>query len=210
MMLSGKHLLFLMLVTALSSASADPIVAKAIVVQNKVILESSNASLVEVKRGSTLSLGDTIRTHDNARAIFRFNDGTTLTLGSQSEIKIQTFSASQQDKKGVFDFVKGALRIVTGAITKTGKPDFTVKTPMGSIGIRGTDFWAGNLNNHASMDVLLIKSEHALHISNPLGQVQLNKDLQGTTLNPNQAPLSPRMWPEEKIQRAFNTVSIPE
>jgi ferric-dicitrate binding protein FerR (iron transport regulator) len=212
MMPFGKRqvVLFIFLIAAfVSYAQAQPVIAKAILIQNTVTIESPKLNPIKIKRGSVLSLSDTIRTGENARAIFRFNDGTLLTLGSNSEIKIQTFTVTTEHKKGVFEFVKGALRIVTGAITKTDTPHFNVNTPMGSIGIRGTDFWGGNLSDDGSVDVLLIKSEHSLEVKNQFGSVLLQQDNQGSTLKPNQAPLSARMWPQEKIQRALDSIATP-
>ena len=97
--------------------------------------------------------------------------------------------------------------MVTGAITKTSNPNFTVNTPIGSIGVRGTDFWSGNLNNDESIDVVLLESEHTVEVSNQYGKVVLTQTGEGTTLLPNKPPLSPRKWPQQKLNRALKTVA---
>ncbi|GAA6134751.1 hypothetical protein NBRC116188_15400 [Oceaniserpentilla sp. 4NH20-0058] len=187
-------------------ASAEP-TAKAVLVKNQVTVESTTKQSKNIKRGHELQVGDVIRTGADARAIFRFYDGSVLTMGANSEITVAEFNASGQSKKGTFDFVKGAFRMITGAITETDSPDFTVNTPIGSIGIRGTDFWGGNLATDNSIDVVLLESKHVIEVSNQYGTVILKEPNQGTTLMKDKAPLSTRTWPEAKLQRAFKSVA---
>lgn len=213
MMPFGKPctLLFLCLLSALAfPALAETTVAKVVLTQNTVTVQSNHQQPRAVKRGQVLKLDDILRTGSDSRGIFRFNDGTVLTLGSNSEIKIKTFAANDQHKHGLFEFVKGAFRIVTGSITQTSSPNFTVNTPIGSIGIRGTDFWGGNLNDDGSVDVLLIDSQHFLEVKNQYGVTLLKQANEGTTLKPNQAPLSARTWPDKKIQRALDSIATPD
>jgi len=217
MMLSGRpHAMvlavFMWMLGTYTWAQAMPdnqqvIIAKAIMVKNLVTKTTDDQAPQAIKRGQTLALGNTITTGNKGRAILRFNDGTLATLGSNSSITIKQFVVNRDEKRGLLEFTKGALRVVTGAITRTQAPDFSVRTPMGSIGIRGTDFWCGNLSHDGSVDVLLINSEHALEVSNELGRVLLQEDGQGTTLKPNLAPLPVRTWPKAKVDRALNAVN---
>jgi len=207
--LSGKlSLLILTLFSlTLSQFALAQASAKVVLIKNQVTVESSSKAASPISRGADIQVGDIIRTGKDARAIIRFNDGSVFTLGADTEMKITAFSSTEQQKKGAFEFVKGAFRIVTGAITKTESPDFTVHTPIGSIGVRGTDFWGGNLSDDNSVDVVLLESEHTLEIKNPYGTAILKEPKQGTTLVSGKAPLSARIWPEEKLQRAFKTVA---
>lgn len=209
MMLSGKHYVSLavllgLLLTFNAQAQSS---AQAILIKNNVMVEILDQSSMPIKRGDFLNIGDTIHTGDNARAIFRFTDGSHLTMGENSVMSLKDFIYSENEKKAVFEFAKGAFRIITGAITQIDSPNFTVNTPIGSIGIRGTDFWGGNLSDDNSIDVVLLKSEHSIEIKNTYGKVILDKANQGTTLFPDQAPLSARIWPEAKLQKAFKAVS---
>jgi len=206
---SGKLRFLLLALCALifSQMALANTSAKAVFIKNQVLLERSQQKPVSIKRGDDLLVGDLIRTGQDARAIFRFSDGSVLTMGANSEMRVSEFVSNEEKKKGQFDFVKGAFRMVTGAITKTESPDFTVNTPIGSIGVRGTDFWGGNLSTDDSVDVVLLESEHVLEIKNQYGSVLLKEPFQGTTLQAGKAPLSARTWPDEKLQRAFKTVA---
>lgn len=187
-------------------AIAD-IAAKTVLVKNQVFLERQETAATPIKRGDDLRIGDIIRTGPSARAVFRFNDGSVLTVGENSEIRVTQFKNSVKEKKGNLDFVKGVFRMITGEITKTSNPNFVVDTPIGSIGVRGTDFWGGNLNTDTSIDVVLLESEHKLEIKNEFGKVYLTKPFEGTTLQKGMPPLPSAIWSDEKLQRAFKTVA---
>jgi len=209
MMLSGKQYVSLAVLLGILltfHAQAQPS-AQAILIKHRVMVETPEQSPMAIKRGDHLNIGDTIRTGKNARAIFRFTDGSQLTLGENSSLSLVDFIHSEKEKRAVLEFAKGAFRMITGAITQTDSPDFTVNTPIGSIGIRGTDFWGGNLSDDHSIDVVLLKSEHKIEIENAYGKVILDTPNQGTTLFPDQAPLSARVWPQAKLEKAFNAVS---
>ncbi len=162
-----------------------------------------------IARGDAVYQHEAIITQAQARAKFRFYDGTILTMGENSSLNLREFVASNDKNHAVFEFTQGAFRIITGAITQTSSPSFTVNTPMGSIGVRGTDFWGGNLTDDGSIDVLLIESNHTIEVSNQYGKVVLRQAGEGTTLKPNVAPLTPRIWPQSKVQKALDTINLP-
>ena len=186
---------------------ADDGIAKTLRTEKSVTAQLSDQVRV-IKRGDGLSLLDTVKTGPLARASFRFHEGTVLTLGENSEIKIREFESTEQNKNAHFDFVKGAFRMITGSITKTDSPNFTVNTPSGAIGVRGTDFWGGNLSNNKDIDVILLDSEHELVLENEYGKVTIKQPGYGTTLTPGKAPTTPKKWPEEKLKRAVKTISF--
>ena len=209
MMLSGRQtitLTLLMLFAFAQTTKAEP-VAKAILINPSVLAKSAGSSEREIQRSSEIHHKDTLTSGQNARAILRFTDGTMLTMGGNTQMKVEDFNFHKDQKQARFEFLKGAFRVVTGAITKTSNPSFTVNTPIGSIGVRGTDFWGGNLNHDDSIDVVLLESEHTVEVSNQYGKVELKQTGEGTTLLPNKAPLTPRKWPQEKLNRALKTVA---
>ncbi|MFY0640702.1 MAG: FecR domain-containing protein [Bermanella sp.] len=209
MMLSGKQtitLTLLMLFAFAQITKAEP-VAKAILINPSILAKSADSPEREINRGDKIYHKDTLTSDEHARAILRFNEGTMLTMSGNTQIKIEEFTFTEGQKQARFEFLKGAFRMVTGAITKTSNPNFTVNTPIGSIGVRGTDFWSGNLNNDESIDVVLLESEHTVEVSNQYGKVVLTQTGEGTTLLPNKPPLSPRKWPQQKLNRALKTVA---
>ena len=209
MMLSGKQTIAfaLLMIFAFAQLAKAETVAKAILITPSVLAKSTDAPQRKLQRGAEIDSQDTLTSSENARAILRFNEGTMLTMGGNTQMKIEDFIFSEDKKQARFQFLKGAFRIVTGAITKTSNPNFTVNTPIGSIGVRGTDFWGGNLSDDDSIDVVLLESEHSIEVSNEYGKVVLTQKGEGTTLQPNKAPLTPRKWPQAKLNRALKTVA---
>lgn len=168
-----------------------------------------NHAVRQLKRGDPIDQQDIIKTGEQARASFRFNEGTVITLGAKTEMVVSEFIHTNKKKSAAFEFATGAFRIVTGLITKTESPRFTVDTPMGAIGVRGTDFWGGNLANDQSIDVILLDSEHPLTIENEFGKVIIDTAGYGSTLQPGKAPTKPVQWSKEKLAKAVKTISFP-
>ena len=82
----------------------------------------------------------------------------------------------------------------------------SLTTPVANVGIRGTDFFAGPIDNQA-LGVLLI--EGAVSVSNPAGQRILNRPGQGTNIAvPGAAPGPVTIWPQPKVDRALASVAF--
>ncbi len=163
-----------------------------------------------LKKGSRLQKSDRLLTDRDSRLRFRLVDGSIITLGENSEFDLVSYQFDPKvraNNKAEFKLTNGVFRFISGLITKQDNPDLQVITPVATIGIRGTDFWGGFLEPGA-LDVLLIKSDHQLTVSNDLGVVTLDKDGSGTTVHENSPPGKPRAWPDAKVERALSTIMM--
>ena len=115
---------------------------------------------VEVERGGQtlkanvgfgLDENDIIHTAPKSRAQLYMSDRTIVTVGQESEFKIETyfFDGDPQNSanNASFSLVKGAFKTITGKIGKIAPDAFKVKTRTATIGIRGTQFM-GESNPH--------------------------------------------------------------
>lgn len=104
----------------------------------KANAEDSSRTL---KRKSVIFDTDMITTGDNSKAQLRMLDGGMIALKENSELQISDYRFADENGKGsvVMELVKGGLRSVTGAI-KAENGDYNLKTPTGSIGVRGTHY----------------------------------------------------------------------
>ena len=163
---------------------------------------SSSPLAVEVG----LQLNDDIATGAAARAELTFADGTKLTVGEQSKIKIDTFVFDEKasgNKLGLN--VTGPFRFVSGKLSKGYGAQVSVTTPMATIGIRGTDFWGGPIDNQYG--VFLI--EGSVSVTTPAGEAVLTATGSGVSVPaPGQAPGEITQWPQEKVDRAIATVTF--
>ncbi|MCG7550385.1 FecR family protein [Pseudoalteromonas sp. Of7M-16] len=198
-----KALLLSLLILSTCSF-ADNQVAKVMLAKKQVTAQSDNQHR-DLTRKSPIFIEDALHTGKNARAQVRFSEGTILSLGEQTQFVVNQFEY-QQSSDASFEFISGAFRIVTGEITKVTNPNFKIKTPMGSIGIRGTDFWGGNLYSEDTIDVILLDSEHPIVVENEYGRVVISKPGMGTTLQKGKAPTAPETWSDKKLQDAVKTI----
>jgi hypothetical protein len=86
--------------------------------------------------GSSVHSNETIKTGSSGQAGLGFIDKSTLHVGPSSSVRLDKFVYDPNKGGGtvVIDAAKGALRFSTGA---QGKGEVQVKTPSGTLGIRG-------------------------------------------------------------------------
>lgn len=87
--------------------------------------------------GIDMIRNERITTKPEGRAQILFRDGTTLTVGPNSDITLDEFVYDDETSTGklVMSTTKGLLRLVGGKISK--KTPIKIKTPTATVGIRG-------------------------------------------------------------------------
>ncbi len=111
----------------------------------RLIARSADGAERRLRRRSRIYAGDTIIVGDNAFIQVRFTDGGLVSLRPGSEFRVSEYRFRQQepeDGKLVFELVKGGLRTITGSIGKKKHQNYRLKTPVSTIGIRGTHYGA--------------------------------------------------------------------
>ncbi|GAA6170984.1 hypothetical protein NBRC116592_06540 [Colwellia sp. KU-HH00111] len=95
----------------------------------------------KLRRRSEIFEVDTITTGEKSKAQFSMSDGGLITLKENTEILVSNYKYDQAagEASATLEVVTGGLRSISGLIKKSGG-DYQVKTPVGSIGIRGTHF----------------------------------------------------------------------
>lgn len=121
-------------------AFAEPAGVAAAVVGDVTVAGPSRAKPMAVQSGSELVLDDRLRTARASRAQALLLDETTLTLGPESEVVIDRFVFDPDGGTGEMSarFLKGAMRFVSGRIGRLAPTRVSVRTPVGTLGIRGT------------------------------------------------------------------------
>lgn len=152
--------------------------------------------------------GDIINTETNARLELHFQDDSVITLGENTNFKINDYRYAPKKNFGraIFKLFKGVFRAVSGAISNVNHPVFEVRTSYATIGIRGTDFWGGfHFDNN--LDVVLLDGR-SVYVRNKMGMVELTSIGGGTTINnPDSLPSTPRIWGEKKLNAAKASVA---
>jgi hypothetical protein len=93
----------------------------------------------ELVVGSDVSIGETVTTSDHGLVQLLFTDGTKLAIGPSSTLKLEDYLVRNNNTAGKFaiNTLAGTFRFVTG---NAPKDDYEIRTPTGTIGVRGTVF----------------------------------------------------------------------
>ena len=90
--------------------------------------------------GQMVLEADGLRTGADGKIGITLNDDTRLSLGPNSEFKLERFTYAPADSTFalVVKFVKGAATYVSGRIAKVAPDSIKLETPAAIIGVRGT------------------------------------------------------------------------
>ena len=115
-------------------------------VRGEVLLAAATAGLDRdvvgrnVASGDEIFLGDMIESGPNSGLQIMLLDETIFTIGPSAAMTIDTFVYDPATGAGevTTQVLKGAFRFVSGKVAKNEPSKMNVKTPVGTIGIRGT------------------------------------------------------------------------
>ncbi len=158
---AGVRIATLAIVLAAVSAQADDAGS---VLFTKGNVTAQRDAVIALSKGDGVLATDTIATGDASRAQLLMIDGAKIAVRPNSEIRLDEYSyaaasttvVEQSQDKSVISLVKGGFRTITGAIGEGDRSNYEVRTPVGVLGIRGTNFaillcggdcnWAPNVN----------------------------------------------------------------
>lgn len=94
--------------------------------------------------------GATVTTGVGAQAVLRFDDGQQVVIGENTLFRITDYryraDAEPAANRAIFDLLRGALRMISGAVVAKNRDNFQLRIPQATIGIRGTDFMVALVN----------------------------------------------------------------
>lgn len=93
--------------------------------------------------GERVSAGEVVSTAPGARAVLHFDDDQWVLLHESTQFRIVQFRYQAQEPaadRAIFELLRGALRIVTGALGHRSPKAFELRTESLIVGVRGTDF----------------------------------------------------------------------
>lgn len=107
--------------------------------------------------GADIFIGDRVITGATGQVQIKFDDSTELVVGPSSSLVIEDYLLREDGSAGklALNALAGTFRFVTGGAPKDR---YTIKTPTGTIGVRGTAFelyvteaWTYILMQHGSV-----------------------------------------------------------
>ena len=175
-------------------------------VENQAEVVSARGVVAAIA-GTPVHRNDVLRTGPEGRLQVTFADGSSLTLGEKASVTIDRYVYDPAAKVGetVLIATKGAFRFATGRIKELKPNAIQVATPIAVIGIRGTEFWGGPIDD--TYGVLLLAGE--VVVTNRAGSVTLAASGQGTDIaSADEAPSPVQPWSDAKIARALASVAF--
>jgi hypothetical protein len=135
---------------------------------------------VELGAGDPIYEGDVIVTGGDSAVGIVFADNSTMSMGGDARISIDemVYDASAQSGSQLFDIVQGAFVFASGQIGHNNPEDVQVRTPVATIGIRGTKYGVNVDQEKGDATVTLF--EGAVVVENSAGQVLLSSIGQST------------------------------
>jgi hypothetical protein len=113
-----------------------------------VVVESSGSVLALDKRkvsrklsiSSPVYLGDKVVTGENGSVRLRMIDEAILDLRCFSIMVIEEYAINNSNRKSILNLLQGSLKKITGKIGKMTEDVYELKTPLASVGVRGTEY----------------------------------------------------------------------
>ena len=102
-----------------------------------------NGAMISLKVGDPICAGDTIQTGANSSVTFLLADNTQWMLAPNTTASASVFVFDPKKPaagSSTLNLLSGAFRYISGLIEKNNPKGANIETPVGSIGIRGTEF----------------------------------------------------------------------
>ncbi|MDI1301652.1 MAG: FecR family protein [bacterium] len=141
--LNGKGLLAASIAMLSTSALAET-AGRVSFVSGAVTASLPDGSSRQLQKGDVINGGDRISTRAG-RLQIRFSDGGFVSLQPNTVFGVDEYLYSNRKPEETslfFSLLQGGMRTITGAIGKVNKQSYKVRTPVATIGIRGTGYRA--------------------------------------------------------------------
>ena len=201
----------LLLIIFLSFFSSLSIAAEksSVGVISAAIGEVYNQDGKKLSTGDKIYFGDSIVVKSNSNSQIMLLDETVMSVGSNSEIKIDEFVYDKKSQNGkILSTIKsGSMRVLTGGVSEKNPANLEIKVPAGTIGSRGTEFQA-SVDNGQSKVLLIGPGPNnsaglrpgSIQVSNALGSVLVNKPYNFTQMSANVLPSTPVPIPASELK----------
>ena len=180
----------LLLVPAANVSAQQEDVAGAVVRIQGSAVAMQDAVPRPLKAGDRILKGDVISTGSGARLEIKMLDDAVMTLGEKTIFIVIDYITGGAEPNAAMRLLQGAFSATSGKMMQIAGAKFTVETETATIGICGTTFWGGILDE--VFQVALLDGK-AVIVENKAGRVVINRVGDGTLItDANTAPTPPK------------------
>lgn len=137
-----------------------------------VQISDASGTVRAAKKGEIFYSGDRVST-GKGRIQLRFTDGGYMSLMPGSVFSVDNYALegkSPTDARAQFSLLKGGLRTITGSIGHVNREAYRLKTPVATIGIRGTEY----VVSHTDAGLIVSVGGGAVALHNDSGQLMIH------------------------------------
>ena len=158
-------------------------VGQVVKTRGKTFAISSKNKKRDLDIGSEIFVGDRLYTGVTGFMRLHMIDDAKIDLRCNSEMLVEDYQLLRAGNRSVIYLLKGSLRKITGSIGKVANDIYEMKTPMATVGVRGTDYAIRVLQSYGcdgSLDVnsdgMFVKvNAGGIDLTNNNGSLALNQ-----------------------------------
>ena len=146
------------------------------------------------KRGDDFFSGDTFHTAQASSLQLRYSDGGTKALRPDSTYTIERYALDEEHPENSVqrgELIRGGLRAITGAIGHATPQNVNYRTPVATMGIRGTSFQLLHVPDGGSPTLPGVESGSYLYVET--GLIAMSTDAGDTLVRPGQVFFTPAL-----------------
>lgn len=188
------------------------VIGRAETVKGTVEVTHADGTKGVLAKNDPLHQGDVLSTTGDGSVGIVFTDNTVLSLGANGRITLDEVVYDPTTKVGSFNasVVQGVFSFTSGEIAKTGMDAMTIRTPVASIGIRGTTVVGEAAAEGETNTVSLLPDSDGhvgeIAVSNSGGTQILSQPGATTQVTSFfQAPPTPVNLPIQQIQQQYSS-----
>lgn len=198
-------ILFILIMPLFSNVYAS--VGKIAALRGKAVSFNNQASN-QLTINSEIFLNDRVETEKNSRLQILFKDETIASMGPESIMIVKNFKWENDEQRFEAEAKEGLFHIMGGKIVNTAPKNFKIKTPVASIGIRGSIFAFKVEKNNLNIVFLGGKG---IDITTSFGSTALVKPGFGTNISGDTKQIeTPRKFTEKEIAEFKYTAEASE
>ena len=178
----------------------------------EVLRQDSDDSL-EAELELSIASMDNVRT-GNGRLSVTFLDDSTVSLTERSSIVIDDFVFDPDPSRSrlALNMASGTARFLTGALGRINRENVSIRTPVATIAIRGTEFTT-HVSEIGETMVILLPDENGessgeIVVTSMAGEVVMNEPWAATAVTVSESPPTPPVILQGMTMNFLNNLLI--
>lgn len=159
------------------------VVGSVLVSRGKIFAIYTDKKRRELKAGNDIYAGDRLYTGMDGFMRMKMIDDASIELRCNSEMLIESYKMVPEGNTSVIHLLKGSLHKVTGKIGKNITDRYEMRTPVATVGVRGTEYALRVTQSHGCDGSVDVNSD-GMFIKVDKGEIDVSNSAGDTSLVP--------------------------